>query len=112
MSSISLGAGTGIPKSLLALENSLDALKQKASEKIPLRMFDSLEQEAQSVKKEVDSISETLVELAALSDEQKIDLLPKEFKKKIDEGRKAVAAFDEAAQKAQKSNAKLITTKK
>ena len=101
------GKAPGAERLFSTIERAIDRLQQKASQPIEsVVAFSSIQKEATAVGISLNKLSGIIEELSSLSLADKMDLLPPDLKKQIEEASVALATFSKAqAQAAQKSQA-------
>ena len=102
---MSSGKAPGAEKAFDGIERAIDRLQQKTAQPIDsLSAFKGIQKDAAAIGLSLSRLGEQIDNLGNLSDADKIDLLPADAKKRIQEVQTALAAFETAtAAAAQKS---------
>ena len=109
----SSGKAPGIEKNFVAIEKTIDKMKEKASAPVEsAAVFANLKKDAASIGVQLDNLFKTIANFSNLSDAQKLEFLPPDLISKIKAAESAITAFGESFAKASEKSGKLIQAEK
>ena len=110
---INNGKAPGADKIFSSIEKAIDRLQQKASQPIEsVAAFQNLQKDAITAQAQLKKLGGVIENLGNLSEADKIELLPEDFKKKIQDAQTAVIGFTNAFAKAQAETEELAEAQK
>ena len=110
---LSSGKVPGIEKTFDSLEKSLTKLQEKASQPITTtHQFESLQKEANSVFTAFERLGNSIEALRSADFKGKMDLLPPDLKKKIEDIEKALTGFNKVQEQSKQKSEQLIQAEK